>query len=469
MNPSSKPIPRPLHFTVACQAAVLAILAGGLARDLRAADPDTPAASPAAKEKCVWQGELLAGTAKISITPENSKRPVHDPVNARALVLEIGGKRLAFVSVDLGVYFSQHLVAACKEKFGLAQMMLSSSHTHSDPGGDYKSFYEEQIIQAMDAAVKNMFPARISAGHRSFPQLGFNRLIIRDDGHSRESWVSDEHYLCENPDRIPFGPVDPEVGVIRIDDAKGQPRALIMNYACHADVVCQNYAVSADYPGVACRKVEEAFGTNLTCLFIQGAAGNIESLIISSRRNGPDDPFQTDYNSIERVGHLLSFEAIKLAKSLPPKPESTTTIRYLNDSLKFTGRFDKNRNFDVHLCTILINDDIAIATVPGEPFVQLQLDWKQKVGLPHPFVFGYTWFEGTWPNYIPDIVSAARGGYGADQNGPPMIEVGSGEAIMNKHLENVLRLSGMMRETPGPVGWTPGDRWIYSAVPRTAK
>jgi len=247
------------------------------------------------------------------MTPENTKQPVHDKVNARALVLEIAGKRLAFVSVDLGIYTSEHLVAACKEKFGLSQMVLSSSHTHSDPGGTYKEFYEEQIVQVMDTAVKNMFPARISAGHRSFPQLGFNRLIIREDGHSRESWVSDDHYLCENPDRIPFGPVDPEVGVIKIEDAKGQPRAIIMNYACHADVVCQNYAVSADYPGVACRKVEEAFGPNLTCLFVQGAAGNIESLIISSRRSGPDDPFQTDYNSgssRSRVGEFGERRAV---------------------------------------------------------------------------------------------------------------------------------------------------------------
>ena len=55
-----------------------------------------------------------------------------------------------------------------------------------------------------------------------------------------------------------------------------------MNYACHADVVCQNYAISADFPGAATRKVEEAFGNNLNCLFVQGAAGDIESLIISS-------------------------------------------------------------------------------------------------------------------------------------------------------------------------------------------
>ena len=453
MNPNTK-----LHGILL----VAYVLASGIAVPAT----DSPQVASDAKEIQVWRGELLAGTAKIDITPENPNKPVHDHVNARVLVLQIKDKRLAFVSVDLGVYTSEQVVAACKEKFGLSQILLSSSHTHSDPGSSYKDFYEAQIIKAVGIALQNMFPARICGGHRSFPQLGFNRLVIREDGHARESWVSDEHYLCENPDRIPFGPVDPEVGIIKIEDTRGQTRAVVMNYACHADVVCQNYAVSADFPGVACRKVEEAFGTNCTCLFVQGAAGNIESLIISSRRNGPDDPFQTDYNSIERVGHLLSYEAIKLAKSMHPKPDNETSIRCLSDSLKFKGRFDQDKVFDVHICTILINDDIAIAAVPGEPFVQLQLDWKQRVLVSQSFVFGYTWFQGTWPNYIPDIVSAARGGYGADQNGPTMIEVGAGEAIMNKHLENTLRLSGLMRATPGPVGWTPGDRWIYTAVPR---
>ena len=69
-------------------------------------------------------------------------------------------------------------------------------------------------------------------------------------------------------------------------------------------------------------------------------------------------------------------------------------------------------------------------------------------------------------NYVPDIQSAARGGYGADQEGPKMIEVGSGEAIMNKHLENYYRLTGLMRETPGPTGFRRESRWIMQEVPR---
>src|SRR5947207_3061054 len=200
----------------------------GFGGSIRAAD-STLTGLTSAKQKEIWRGDLLAGTAKISITPEKPDKPVHDNVNARVLVLEIKGKRLAFISVDLGVYTSEHLVATCRDKFGLSQILLSSSHTHSDPGRSYNDFYEKQILQAVGTAVQNMFPARICAGRRSFPQLGFNRLVIREDGHARESWVSDEHYLCENPDRIPFGPVDPEVGIIKIEDSQGQPRAVIMN------------------------------------------------------------------------------------------------------------------------------------------------------------------------------------------------------------------------------------------------
>ena len=76
-----------------------------------------------------------------------------------------------------------------------------------------------------------------------------------------------------------------------------------------------------------------------------------------------------------------------------------------------------------------------IATVPGEPFIQLQLDWTKKVEAAHPFLFGYTWSEGTWPNYLPDIKSAALGGYGADQISPKMIE----SRLRRSHYEQASR------------------------------
>jgi hypothetical protein len=417
-------------------------------------------------------GELRAGTAKISITPETDE-PIHDPVFARSLVLEAGEQRLAFVSADLAVFTSENVEKTCREKYGLTRVFLSSTHNHTAPskpgkGPEYanlKAFYEKQIVQVVGMALTNLFSARIAAGRKSFPQLGFKRLIVREDGHSRESWMGDDHYAPINPDRIPFGPVDNEVGVLRIDDAEGKPRAIVMNYACHADVVCLSFAISADYPGVATRKVEEAFGNGVVCLFVNGAAGNVAPLFTVPRRTGPDDPFKTDYAPMERMGELLSYETIKLAKSLNDKP-GETTIKEKDANLVFTGRFDKTKQIDVHLSTIMINDDIVIAANPGELFAELGIDWKAKMQaeVAHPFYFGYTWSGGQWPGYVPSIKGAALGGFGADQDSR-MIEVGSGEAMFNKHLENYFELTGLMREKPGPSGFKQGPRWIVIPVP----
>src|SRR6202140_4828992 len=169
-------------------------------------------------------GKLLAGTAKVSITPVTDE-PLHDPVFARSLVLEIDHERLAFVSVDLGVFTSTNVETVYKE-----------------------------------------------------------------------------------------------VGVIRVEDTNGQPRAIMMNYACHADVVCLSYAISADYPGVAARKVEEAFGKGVNCLFVNGAAGNVAPLFTVPRKTSRTDPFITDYAPMEKMGELLAYETVKVAKSLTGKP-----------------------------------------------------------------------------------------------------------------------------------------------------
>ncbi len=393
--------------------------------------------------------KLMAGTAKVNVTPQKPKYPVHDSLYARSLILDAGGTRIAFVSIDLGNYNNAPLVESLKKKYQLKEVYFCPSHTHSGERAP-SPWMEEQITKAVDKASKNMFEARISAGHRSFPQLGFNRLIIRDDGWAREPWFADDHYLSINKERIPFGPVDPAVGVLKIEDTKGNPRIIVMNYACHTDAVWGNFALSADWVGVATRLTEEAFDKKINCLFIEGAAGNIAPLFKDLGRSGPDDPRETDYNLIERMGKLLSIETVKLAKELRYNPEDGIAVRVKTDSLHFTGRFDKALKYNIYFSTILINDKIAIATFPGEPFIKFQLDWKKDLeSYAIPFFFGYTWNGGKWPIYVPDIRSSALGGFGADM-GFPLIEVGSGEAIMNKHLENFYILNGRMRPVQGP-------------------
>ena len=163
-------------------------------------------------------------------------------------------------------------------------------------------------------------------------------------------------------------------------------------------------------------------------------------------RTGPDDPRPSNYDLIDRMGKLLSIEAVKLAKEIYPNPYDVPNIKVKTDSLHFIGRHDKNLKYNVHFSVISINNRIAIATVPGEPFIKFQIDWKREMQPNHvvPFFFGYTWNNGRWPMYLPDIRSAAYGGFGADE-GSWLIEVGAGEKIFNKLIENYYRMMGVFR------------------------
>ncbi|GHT47009.1 hypothetical protein FACS189440_06340 [Bacteroidia bacterium] len=394
-------------------------------------------------------GKLRAGSAKINITPPSTRYPVHDSLYARSLILDAGSVRIGFLTYDSG-NGSDAFIESLKKKFNLNELFFCQSHDHSGASGT-KEWTEANFTKVLDEASKNMFDATLSGGHRSFPSLSFNRLIVRDDGHARESWFADDHYRYINRERLPHGPVDNSVGVIRIDDANGNPRILIMNYACHPDVIWNNFEVSGDYVGYATRYTEEAFGNKIHCLFVNGAAGNQAPLFKDGGRQGPDDPRKANYDLIERMGKLLSIETVKLAKELYPNPYDEASVKVKTDSLTFTGRFDKTQKRTPHFSVVAINNRYVFSVVPGEFFIKFQLDWKNELsqyGLV-PFFFGYATSGGSSPGYVPDVRSSALGGFGADQGGG-QIEVGAGERVMIKQLENYYILSGLMRDKPGP-------------------
>ena len=383
---------------------------------------------------------LKAGTAKVNITPPDSRYPVHDSLYARSLVLEAGEVRIAFISLDLGVYFSESVRRKLMQQYGLNELYLSSSHTHSGQNPD-EAFMLQRLGDVLDRAMRGRFQCRVSAGHRKFFPIAFNRLVLRDNGRAMESWEGDDHFLPVNRECLVHGMIDPSVGVLKFEDTEGQPRAVIMNFAAHPDVVWNNFELSADYVGCATRYTEEAFSGMVNCLFIQGGAGNQAPLFKDGGRKGPDDPRPANYTLIERMVKLLSIETVKLANSLYPDIREEGSILLQADSLLFTGRYDKSIRNNIHFSTIVLNRRIAIATCPGEPFIKFQLDWKQRMeDQATPFLFGYTWNGGRWPNYLPDIRSACLGGFGADNGMPDIIEIGAPEKIFDKILENYYRL-----------------------------
>jgi neutral ceramidase len=214
---------------------------------------------------CADDVQLQAGIARADITPAsfmtmygyaNRKcgpaNGTHDPLYAKALVLATGESRMAIVTLDLGNIVAPNLGPKVAAALGIPVLLLAASHSHSTPqftsGSAEAAELENKIFDAVERASKSMFPARLGIGRGSL-QLGYNRLLPRDDGRSRA--------LFDNLERVPYGPVDPEYTLLSVEDLSGATRALLVHYACHAVVLGPTSCkYSADYPGAMQTKVE---------------------------------------------------------------------------------------------------------------------------------------------------------------------------------------------------------------------
>ncbi|HUP79547.1 MAG TPA: neutral/alkaline non-lysosomal ceramidase N-terminal domain-containing protein, partial [Pirellula sp.] len=215
--------------------------------------------------------EIHVGLSQVDITPPigglttgySSAKPtdaIHDPVSARVLVLQNELTCIALVVCDLCVYNSPSLHAQMKS-IGVDRLLLMNTHTHAGPKMNQDDFpttdkpwrdtVDERLLTAIKDAKRNQFKAFFVASE-SHIQLGYNRLVQRGD-------FAVTHF--ENSDRVPYGAVDRQVGVIRLTDEQQKIRAVIVNYACHPVVLGpRNLQISADYPGVMRKIVESDLG-----------------------------------------------------------------------------------------------------------------------------------------------------------------------------------------------------------------
>ncbi|HEX4949121.1 MAG TPA: neutral/alkaline non-lysosomal ceramidase N-terminal domain-containing protein [Blastocatellia bacterium] len=400
--------------------------------------------------------EMTAGVARIEITPpvgfpmggyaarQGPSTGIHDPLFATVLLLKADGASVAIVSCDLRSFPSERVVAQARTRKLADHVLLAVTHNHSGPmtwedqswPSKDKSWFaetEDKILRVIEDASKQMFSARIATGFGEI-YLGHNRRKLAADGKVTMLW--------RNAEKLPTSPLDPTLGVIRVDDATGKPRAILVNYACHAVVLGpDNRMISADYPGYLARRIEQEFPGAL-CLFTQGGAGDINPYLDKQPVN------QNGFGEAEKMGQALAVEAIKVAKRMKPATNPNATIRAASEVIEFRDRWDTTKTLRSGLTTLLINNDLAIATLPGEPFVDLQIALRDKSEVRNTMLFGYTYSAGgEWIGYIPTMQAAAEGGYGAGYN--TRLEVGAGEAMIDRHIVNLFTLLGKLKTTPG--------------------
>ncbi len=431
------------------------------------------------------QPGLKAAVAKVDITPkthevmwgfEDRVEPASgtlDPLYARVLVLEAGGKRLAIVTLDLGRSFGEtsldQLQAEVRKSSGISCLLVSASHTHSAPTvkDDYKGNPPEWERRALDGiaaaisdAVNHLQEARIGVGTGSV-LIGHNRLRVNDNG--TVSWFE------RNPTMIPTSPVDPTVTVLRIDTAKGDPLAILINYACHPVVLgSDNPQYSADFPAITNRVVEKALGGNAESFYVQGAPGDINPYYANM-------PIAQDAIKLrDWTGERLGQEAARVAKSIHTESDPSASIDFREETMHFKLRWDPEQFhaallkflgaktlelmgspiapvIDARVTTVLIDKKIAIASVPGEAFVYFQENWRARCPVPTALFFGYT---NGYHGYFPTIQAASRGGYGA-ASASTWVEVGAGERIVDWAVIQTYQMLGRYSVLPDDLTASP--------------
>ena len=234
--------------------------------------------------------EWKAGAASIDITPEGPawmagyagrnkpSEAVVQKLFAKALAIEdAGGTAVVLVTLDLiGVpkALREAVERQILERHQLRpeSLLLNASHTHSGPSlygrgvGDpafvekanaYSRTLEEKVGRVIDDALARREPVTLQYS-RARAGFAMNRRLR----------VGTEIRNSPNPD----GPVDHDVPVLRVANAKNEVRAILFGYACH-NTVTGTYSINGDYAGYAQAALEEA-RPGTVALFLTGAGGD---------------------------------------------------------------------------------------------------------------------------------------------------------------------------------------------------
>ncbi|MCC7517556.1 MAG: hypothetical protein IT578_00050 [Verrucomicrobiae bacterium] len=275
---------------------------------------------------------MKAGFAKERITPPLGTRmmgfgqrdermgcqSVHDDLFVRALHVEHGGEQALLAGFDLcfvGREDSHRFKGALGARFGLSprQILLNASHTHGGAAsgrwyaGDflptdpvYLRELQEALLRAVSRARQASVEVEIAAA-TGRSRLPMNRRRLNANGRS------------ENRPN-PTGTVCDALPVCRLADARGQTVCLMFSTSAHPSAQGQ-FAITADYPGVAMRQLDAHLGDEAS-LFLQGMAGDAKTRVCGE---GRDTWRQDVWEDSEKGGELLAREVLaRMEQGLRP-------------------------------------------------------------------------------------------------------------------------------------------------------
>ncbi len=270
--------------------------------------------------------QLRAGAAKVDITNLDAG-PVNDPLYVKALVLAEGDTTIALVTVDavaiaeIGSIRNEYLDkvrSRIEQELHIppTNVLVNASHCHGIVCADV----EERTVQAVRAAVRELVPVTVGAGTGHEDRVSENRRLKLKSG--KELDVRHAYSIPADDEVAEVGPIDPEIGVLRVDREDGRPLAVVYNFACHPIQGVPGRGNTADVTGFASRVIEENTGEGVVALFVQGCAGDLN----------PVNYKDVDYpRSAEPLGNLLGLSTLKAWRQV--RTGNNTRLQVLNESL----------------------------------------------------------------------------------------------------------------------------------------
>ncbi len=286
----------------------------------------------------VAAGSVRAGVAKSDITTRAKGALIHDPLYAKALVLDDGATKVALIAMDviaIGMIgevkddFLPKLRSRIQKELKIPgrNVLVNASHTH--PPGRLLCDDREQVNRTFDAvrrAAQNMTDVKVGWGRGHEDRFTMNRSLRLKNG---KAWTIRHANPCPPDEEVAaVGPTDTEIGILRIDRTDGRPLAVVYNFACHPLFGDARGSITANFPGFASRVIEENLGHGAMALFLQGAGGDM----IDVRFKDFTRPRDT-----EPLGMMLGQSTLKALRKIRTKD---VKLKVISETIQLPRRTD---------------------------------------------------------------------------------------------------------------------------------
>src|SRR5262245_22231508 len=274
----------------------------------------------------VCAAPLRAGAAKVDVTNREAG-PVNDSLYVKALVLTDDKTTAVLVTIDavaiaeIGSIRNEYLGKVrtqLKKELNIepSQVLVNASHCHGVVSGDI----EQRTVQAVKEAYRNLVAVTVGTGEGREERIMENRRMKLKDG--READVRHAYSLPPDAEIAEVGPVDPQIGILRLDRMDGRTLAIVYNFACHPIQGVPSGGNTADVTGFASRVIEDNLSEGTIALFVQGCGGDINPVLYKD----VDHP-----RNAEPLGTMLGLSTLSALRKAPSTDDAR--LRIINQTL----------------------------------------------------------------------------------------------------------------------------------------